>query len=207
MLVIVDYGAGNVASIRNMVRKAGFDSQISSDPAKILSASKLILPGVGHFDHGMQNLRERGLVEALNTRVLEQRVPILGICLGIQLFARRSDEGAAPGLGWLAADVVRFDVAQLGERLRVPHMGWSDVEIVRPHPIFEGLPRPSRFYFVHSYHLQCDTEELVTTRAYHGYSFTASVAQANILGVQFHPEKSHTFGLQVLRNFAGFARP
>jgi glutamine amidotransferase len=202
MIVIVDYGAGNVASIRNMLRKAGFDSEISSSRETVLSASKLILPGVGHYDHGMHELHSRGLVDALNVRVKKDGVPILGICLGLQLFARRSEEGDLPGLGWIAADVKRFDTKRLGEALRVPHMGWADIDIVSSHPIFAGLPSMPRYYFVHSYHLACEAESDVAVRATHGYAFTAGVVHENICGVQFHPEKSHAFGLKLLENFA-----
>ena len=202
MIVIVDYGAGNVASIRNMLRKAGYESEISGSPEALSAATKLILPGVGHFDHGMQGLAERGLLSPLNRRVLEDRVPVLGICLGVQLFARSSEEGELPGLGWIDADVRRFDPARMAEKLRIPHMGWADVEIVKSHPLFSELPSSPRFYFVHSYHLVCDTESDVALRATHGYAFTAAVALDNVMGVQFHPEKSHAYGLRLLENFA-----
>jgi len=202
MIIIVDYGAGNVASIRNMLRKAGFEAEISARPEAVRSASKLILPGVGHYDHGMRELHARGLVEALHARVLQERAPILGICLGVQLFARGSEEGSLPGLGWIAADVKRFDTARMGQSLRVPHMGWADVEVTSLHPLLASLPATPRYYFVHSYHLVCDAEEDVAVRATYGYPFAAGVAHENICGVQFHPEKSHSFGLKLLENFA-----
>lgn len=202
MIVIVDYGAGNVASIRNMLRKAGHDALISSRPEDVLTAAKLILPGVGHYDHGMRELRARGLADALDARVRQEHVPILGICLGVQLFARGSEEGALPGLGWIAADVKRFDIARMSEKLRVPHMGWSDVEIATSHPLFSDLPATPRYYFVHSYHLVCDNESDVAVRASHGYPFAAGIARENLCGVQFHPEKSHAYGLKLLDNFA-----
>lgn len=202
MIVIIDYGAGNVASIRNMLRKAGFDAEISSDSAAVQKASKLILPGVGHFDHGMRELRARGLADVLGARVQQHRVPILGICLGVQLFARASEEGTEPGLGWIAADVKRFDEARLGSHLRVPHMGWADVELCSDHPLLQNLPNQPRYYFVHAYHLCCDNPADVALRATHGYSFVAGVIHDNIYGVQFHPEKSHAFGLKLLENFA-----
>lgn len=202
MIVIVDYGAGNVASIRNMLRKSGHDATISSRPEDVLSAAKLILPGVGHFDHGMRELHERNLVGPLSEQVLQRHVPILGICLGVQLFARRSDEGVLPGLGWIDADVRRFEVARMGPELRIPHMGWADVDIVSTHRLFADLPAAPRYYFVHSFHLVCDRESDVAVRATHGYSFAAGVAHENVCGVQFHPEKSHAYGLKLLQNFA-----
>lgn len=202
MIVIVDYGAGNVASIRNMLRRAGFESTISARSEDVLAASKLILPGVGHFDHGMRELHDRGLVEPLERRVMQEGVPMLGICLGVQLFARRSEEGERPGLGWIAADVKRFDETRVGKALRVPHMGWADVEVVSTSSVFGNLPNEPRYYFVHSYHLVCDDLSDVAVRAQHGYPFVAGIARRNLWGVQFHPEKSHAYGLALLENFA-----
>lgn len=202
MIVIVDYGAGNLASIANMLKKAGFEATISARPDEVRRADKLILPGVGHFDHGMKELEARGLREALDRRVLEERVPILGICLGAQLLARRSDEGDRPGLGWIAADVRRFDQDRLPAQLRIPHMGWADVTVAKPDPLFADVAAPPRFYFVHAFHLHCDADEDVLAWAEHGYRFVAGIAKGNVRGVQFHPEKSHAFGLALLRNFA-----
>lgn len=202
MIVIIDYGAGNVASIRNMLRKAGFSATISGNPQDVLRAAKLILPGVGHFDHGMQVLHERGLVRALEQRVQHDGIPILGICLGAQLFARGSEEGTRKGLGWLSADVRRFDTKRLSTDLRIPHMGWAEVTTTRAHPLLQDLPEQPRFYFVHSYHLHCDDPSDELIQAVHGYPFTAGVAHRNLWGVQFHPEKSHRYGLKLLENFA-----
>lgn len=201
MTLIVDYGAGNLASIRNMLKRAGFEAQISSRPDDVRAAKKLILPGVGHFDHGMRELRARGLVDVLTEQVMTHSVPLLGICLGAQLFARGSEEGSLPGLGWIDADVKRFDAARLHAGLRVPHMGWADVEVTRPSALFQDCSAP-RFYFVHSYHLVCDRDDDVLARATHGYPFVAGVERGKLRGVQFHPEKSHRFGLTLLTNFA-----
>jgi len=202
VITIVDYGAGNLASIANMLRKVGAESRVSADPADVRTADKLILPGVGHFDHGMQNLRARGLDEALTQRVVREGVPILGICLGLQLFARGSEEGTSSGLGWIDADVRRFDTSRMAEALRVPHMGWADVSIEHPDALVESLPPDPRFYFVHSFHIVADHEPDVLVRAVHGYAFVAGVARGHIRGVQFHPEKSHKFGMKLLANFA-----
>lgn len=201
MIVIVDYGLGNLNSIANMLKKVGVHSLISSDPEKIRRAEKLILPGVGAFDAGMQNLNSSGLIALLNELVLAQGKPILGLCLGMQLMARRSDEGHLSGLGWLDADVVRFTFgAETG--LKIPHMAWNTLEILREHPLFAEMPDEPRFYFVHSYHLTLDRHEDVLARTEYGYHFDSVAARGNIMGVQFHPEKSHKFGMRLLKNFA-----
>ena len=202
MLVVVDYGMGNVGSIANMLRKVGAEAQISSDHSVIEAADQLILPGVGAFDQGMHNLGERGLTPLLGRKVLEEKTPILGVCLGMQLFAKASEEGRCPGLGWLDATAVRFRPEASEGKLKVPHMGWNTLEPQRPHPLLEGLEAQARFYFVHSFHLVCTHPSLVLTRTSYGLPFVSSIAQDNILGVQFHPEKSHRFGMQLYRNFA-----
>ena len=202
MITIIDYGAGNLASIRNMLGSLGVESEISSDPGKIEQATKLILPGVGAFDHGMQSLHNRHLIEVMNRKVLEEKTPILGICLGVQLFTKRSDEGNASGLGWLDAETIRFDPASLSADDRIPHMGWRDVEISRSSKLTKDLPENSRFYFVHSYHLRCNSPSDILLSASHGYCFTSGVEKENIFGVQFHPEKSHRFGKKLLANYA-----
>jgi glutamine amidotransferase len=201
MILIVDYGVGNLRSIQNMLARAGHESAISGEPAAIREATKLILPGVGHFRYGMESLQSRGLAEALTGQVVERRVPILGICLGAQLLGRRSDEGGAAGLGWVPMDVVAFDRLRLGPSDKVPHMGWTDTEVT-PGGLFEGLEPHARFYYVHSYHFRCDDPETVISTAWHGYAIASGIRHRNIFGVQFHPEKSHRFGQQVLRNFA-----
>lgn len=203
MIVIVDYGAGNVGSIQNMGRKAGGDLVISGDPDQIARADKLILPGVGAFDVGMGNLRSRGLEAPLNAAVIDRGVPILGICLGAQLLTRRSEEGTCAGLGWIAADTLRFRFApQDGRPARtVPHMGWNFIEPTRTDRLLENLPPEPRYYFVHTYYLACDHDRDVLTWTEYGIRFASSVQRANIWGMQFHPEKSHKFGFALLNNF------
>jgi imidazole glycerol-phosphate synthase subunit HisH len=201
MIVIIDYGLGNPRSIQNMLRRAGFQADISMDPDTLRAASKLILPGVGHFRFGMESLQKLGLVDVLNERVLNARVPILGICLGAQLLGRGSEEGDSSGLNWVPMDTVRFDSSRLKNGEKVPHMGWADTSHTKS-ALFCGMSESPRFYYVHSYHFRCDQQNMVVCTAEHGYRFTSGIASGNILGVQFHPEKSHVYGQELLKNFA-----
>jgi glutamine amidotransferase len=202
MLVILDYNVGNCGSILNMVRKVGGRAIISADHGDIAAADRLILPGVGAFDHGMDELERRGLIAPLTQKVLGGGTPILGICLGMQLFGRASEEGHKPGLGWIDAHTVRFRSPKVAQTpLRIPHMGWNHIAPQRSHPLLDGLSRQSRFYFVHSYHMLCDRPDNVLCTTNYGDDFTSAVVHGNIVGVQFHPEKSHRYGLQLIRNF------
>lgn len=205
-IVIVDYGLGNPASVHNMLRKAGAASIVTADRDVIRAAQRLILPGVGAFDHGMQNLHERGLVEVLNDAVLERRVPMLGICLGLQLMSRGSEEGQHVGLGWLDADTVRFE-GEVFRGLRIPHMGWNRVLPATTSFLSAPLEDDARFYFVHSYHLRCRRREDVALTATYGDTIVAGAVNGNIAGTQFHPEKSHRFGLALLKRFAEWSPP
>jgi glutamine amidotransferase len=201
VIVIVDYGVGNPAAVQNMLRKAGHDARVSADVRTIAGADKLILPGVGAFDHAMSNLAESGLIEVLHDTVLVRRTPVLGICLGLQLMCRGSEEGALSGLQWLPADVVRFSFPD-GEPLRVPHMGWNSVRGAGDNFLARTLNDEARFYFVHSYHVRCDDPDHVALTTTYGGLVAAGVVHRNVAGTQFHPEKSHRFGLAVLRGFA-----
>jgi glutamine amidotransferase len=207
MIVIVDYGVGNLGSILNMLKKIGAEAVISADPGEIAQANKLILPGVGAFDHGMQNLYQRNLVAALNNSVLQQRIPILGICLGMQLFTIGSEEGQLPGLGWINARTIRFGSGKQNHGIRVPHMGWNSPRVVRPGVLFRDTGEDMRYYFVHSYHAICNEKIDVTTVTTYGSEFVSSFERRNVLGVQFHPEKSHKFGMRVLENFVTWVGP
>jgi glutamine amidotransferase len=201
MIVVVDYGVGNLASILNMLRRLRASATISGDPAVIALADSIILPGVGAFDHAMRKLREGSLLSAVEKRVLRDRVPTLGVCLGFQLLSRGSEEGTESGLGWIDAETVRFDASRASERISIPHMGWSNVSITRAHPLLATEEEEVRFYFAHSYHLRCNDPTNIIASASHGYSFPAAIAHGNVMGVQFHPEKSHVFGMRLLRNF------
>lgn len=204
MLIIIDYGVGNLSSIKNMLKKIGVDAEISGNVQDIQGAEKLILPGVGHFDYGMQHLHESGLLNALNEKVLQNKTPILGICLGVQLLTYCSEEGKEKGLGWIKGKTVAFDKTKLDVDHKIPHMGWTDIKCFEESKLFTSMYAEPRFYFVHSYHLQLEnpSDELAT--ANYGYDFTVGIEHENILGVQFHPEKSHKFGMKLLENFVKY---
>jgi imidazole glycerol-phosphate synthase subunit HisH len=204
LIAIVDYGLGNLGSIINMCKKLGFPATICTDPSKLSAATKLILPGVGAFGLGMQNLRERGFVTPLEELVLGKRIPILGICLGMQLMTQSSEEGGGAGLGWFAARTVRFRFEGPDAKiLKVPHMGWNQVHRAKPSRLFAEMFDEPRFYFVHSFHVMCDNATDVLARTHHGYDFVSAIERDNMFGIQSHPEKSHKFGLRLMRNFLG----
>jgi imidazole glycerol-phosphate synthase subunit HisH len=203
MIIIVDYGLGNLGSIKNMLRKIGFASEISSDIKTIASASKIILPGVGAFDTGMSRLMDLDLVPLLNKKVIEEKTPVLGICLGAQLMCRKSEEGSLAGLGWFDAEVLafkgRFDT---GKELPVPNMGWIDVGLHSKSLLTENLPENSRFYFVHSFFIKANKKEDILMTSDYGFTYDSALHKGNIFAVQYHPEKSHKYGFQLLKNFA-----
>jgi glutamine amidotransferase len=202
LVTIVDYGVGNLKSIANMFQRIGVPSRLVSRPEELSEATKILLPGVGAFDAGMSALHERGLVDALNERATLAKVPILGICLGMQLLAESSEEGELAGLGWIPGRSQRLAFVPPTPPLKVPHMGWNVVTPTRESPLFSAVPMPRRFYFVHSYHLVCACAEDVLATTSYGIEFTSAVAHENILGLQFHPEKSHKYGMAVLKAFA-----
>ena len=201
MIVIVDYGLGNLASVLNMFKKAGVKNVcISSDETVIENATKLILPGVGAFDAGMDNLEKSGLIPLLNKKVMEDKIPLLGICLGMQLLTKKSEEGVKPGLGWIDAETVKFNLDPV-LKLKVPHMGWNYIKVLNQNPLID-MGSKNRFYFVHSYYVKCKDESQSIATSDFGIDFTCMVNKDNIYGAQFHPEKSLKFGMQVLDNFA-----
>ena len=202
MIAVIDYGMGNLGSIRNMFSRIGIASVVTSSSDDIERAEKLVLPGVGSFDQAMDSLERLGLALVLNKLVIERRKPILGICLGMQLMSTRSEEGTKNGFGWLNAETVRFRFTDHTSSYRVPHMGWNSLDIIRPNWLFSSQPYDARYYFVHSYHVQCRTEENVIAKTTYGMAFHSAIVRENIVGLQFHPEKSHKFGMKVLQRFA-----
>ena len=200
MISLVDYGVANLGSMRNMLRRIGAETELVTTADGIAKASKVILPGIGAFDHGMEALHNLGLVEALRRRVLGDGVPFFGVCLGAQLLGESSAEGKRPGLGLVPSRCERLP-ADGDAGIRVPHMSWAQIEPTRPDPILGGLDEKARFYFVHSYHVVCSDPVDVLAIAHYGIPFTAMGRRGNIYGAQFHPEKSHRFGMQLLTNF------
>lgn len=200
MIVVLDYGLGNLGSIKKMVRRVGGSCEISSSVEAIADATKLVLPGVGSFDKAMQNLRSGGFLDILNQRVLRDGVPCLGICLGMQILFESSEEGQEKGLGWIKGRVRRFSFEE-GSKLRIPHMGWNVGYPVRPSPLLDNMFAENRFYFVHSYHVECDDPDDVMLYTEYGYRFPSGIQRGQIYGLQFHPEKSHKFGKRIFEAF------
>lgn len=194
-VVVIDYQLGNIGSVLNMLRKIGVEAICSHAADDICEADKLILPGVGAFDHGVRNLHEFGLIDVLNHEVLIKKKPILGICLGMQLLLNESEEGKLKGLGWLEGRCVKFSFKNDNEHLKIPHMGWNVVKGYK-----EGQEEV-RFYFVHSYHAQCKNNTDVLGTAHYGYEFPAIIGSNHIIGAQFHPEKSHRYGMEFFKKF------
>lgn len=201
MITIVDYGLGNLGSIKNMLKKIGADSVITADHETISKAEKLILPGVGSFDNGMKNLKELGLVDLLNQKVLEEKTPVLGICLGMQLITAKSEEGTEKGLGWLDAEAVKFKVDPGTKKFSIPHMGWEYVQQMKESKLFEGMYDEPKYYFVHSYYIRCNDPQDVLLNTHYSHDYVSGFEKGNILGVQFHPEKSHKYGMKLFKNF------
>ncbi len=203
MIGILDYGMGNVGSIQNMLKHIGYDSVITRDPAQVEAADKLILPGVGAFDEGMRQVRTLGLEPLIRRHAVEKHKPLLGICLGMQLLGTASEEGTASGLSLLPFHCVRFQPDSSADSLyKIPHMGWDRVTSCKQSPLTDGLEGPQRFYFVHSYYARCTEPDIALLACDYGVSFAAAVSRGNIYGTQFHPEKSHRFGMALLKNFA-----
>ena len=201
MNLVIDAGLGNVGSLLNMLRYLGFEAEAGASPAQVARATRLLLPGVGAFDHGMRKLEDSGLVPALRERVTRDKVPLLGICLGMQLLGQSSEEGNLSGLGFLPMQTRRFTFPAGATALRVPHMGWNVCEPVGPESPLAMVPAPRRFYFVHSYHVLCDDPACIAGKTRYGIEFTSAVRKENIWGVQFHAEKSHRYGMALLEHF------
>jgi len=200
-VTIIDYGLGNIRSVQNMIKKIGCNSIISSDTNVILNSKKLILPGVGSFGKGMNNLKSKGLINTLNEKVLNDQTPILGICLGMQLMTKFSEESNLEGLDWIDAKTIKFQKSNMSDEYKIPHMGWSEIDIKKRSNCFVNVDKEQRFYFTHAYHVKCQDDSNVLATTKYGYNFTSAFIKDNIVGVQFHPEKSHVFGMQFFKNF------
>lgn len=201
MIHIVDYGLGNVQAFLTMFKRLGVDATRAKTSDDLIGATKIILPGVGAFDHAIELLDQSGMRPVLESLVLKDRVPVLGICVGMQILATSSDEGHLKGLGWVSGKVRAFRANEHSANLPLPHMGWNDVKPKSDSPLFAGLETDARFYFLHSYYFECD-ESHVDAVASYGFDFSCAVSAGNVYGVQFHPEKSHHFGTKLLKNFA-----
>lgn len=201
MITIVNYGLGNLGSIQNMFKRIGIKSLITDDISKIHEADKILLPGVGSFDTAMKRIHEGGFRKVLDIKAMEEKIPILGICLGMQLLTDSSEEGKEKGLGWIPAKTVAFRFTK-DENLKIPHMGWNIANPIRECRLTSDFVKESRFYFVHSYYVRVDDESHSILKTNYGIEFDAGINRDNVFGVQFHPEKSHKFGMKVLQNFA-----
>jgi glutamine amidotransferase len=203
MISVIDYGAGNIGSVLNMIKHVGGVAEVVRDSHGVLGASKILLPGVGSFDNAMTRLANLDLIEPLKAQAAEG-TPFLGICLGMQLLANHSEEGKLEGLGLIPGKVRRFRFEGETASLKVPHMGWNRASPTMDHPLIAGLGEDARFYFVHSYFFECENSDNALLRSFYGRAFTSGVKHENVMGVQFHPEKSHRYGMQLIKNFVGF---
>lgn len=202
MIVIIDYNMGNFAAIKNMLKKLGHDALVTTNPNDLNKASKIILPGVGSFDYGIENLDKLGFVDILKHKVVVEKIPILGVCLGMQLLTNSSEEGKKSGLGYIDAKTVKFVFNNKDYKLKVPNMGWNQINKKTNNSILESKFEQQRFYFVHSYYVICNKKEDILATSNYGIEFVSAFRRNNIFGCQFHPEKSHKYGLEVLKNFA-----
>ena len=203
MIAVIDYGLGNIAAFLNVFKRLNLEASVARSAEDIFQATRFILPGVGSFDRAMQRLRESGMCEALTERVVGDEAPVLGVCVGMQMLARSSEEGEEAGLGWIDGSVKGLESLQHTAKLPLPHMGWNDVEPAGENGLFSEFEPGAKFYFLHSYYLECDRPKDTAAIAIYGTQFSCAVSRRNVHGVQFHPEKSHHFGSRLLENFAG----
>ncbi|HTH58190.1 MAG TPA: imidazole glycerol phosphate synthase subunit HisH [Cyclobacteriaceae bacterium] len=202
MIAIVNYGSGNIQAIGNIFKRSNIDFFVAEAPEQLEQATKLILPGVGAFDKTMQQLIDSGLKEKLDDLVLHRKVPVLGICVGMQILGKDSEEGQLNGLGWIDGHVKKIDVSKFTHKPHVPHMGWNSVKPLHQHPLMEGIDLNQGFYFLHTYFFSCNKKENILCTTEYGNEFASGVYSNNVYGMQFHPEKSHSNGIQLLENFA-----
>lgn len=202
MISIVDYGLGNLKAFVNIYKRLNIPAEIITTRQQLNKSTKIILPGVGAFDHAMGQLNTSGLRDTLDELVIDKKIPVLGVCVGMQMLANASDEGQLEGLKWLDGNVKRFDVSQIKHATQLPHMGWNDVMPSKPNPLLVGLEEDAVFYFLHSYYFSCNNPDDSIAETDYGIRYSCAVNNENIYGVQFHPEKSHNYGIQLLKNFA-----
>lgn len=202
MITIINYGSGNIRAIANIYEQLRIPFIIADVPEQVKGAEKIILPGVGAFDETISMLDSTGFREVLNIEVLENKIPVLGICVGMQILAWRSDEGQLPGLGWIAGEVRKIDKSELQYKPKLPHLGWNSVSLQKDCALFKGINQEDGFYFLHSYYFECNDKQNEMATTFYGHTFASAVNCGNVFGVQFHPEKSHNNGIQLLKNFA-----
>jgi glutamine amidotransferase len=202
MITLIDYGVGNIFAFQNVYKRLDIPTKIAKTQEDLSDAKKLILPGVGSFDYAMLQLNASGMREKLDDLVLEKKIPVIGICVGMQMMGNRSDEGKLEGLKWIDSEILKFDESLIQHRTKLPHMGWNEVAPIKNHPLFIGLEKEAIFYFLHSFYFKCiDPKDSIALSDY-GISFSSAVNRDNIYGIQFHPEKSHQYGEKLLHNFA-----
>jgi glutamine amidotransferase len=202
MITIIDYGVGNIFAFQNVYRRLNIPTKIAKTAKDLLDAEKLILPGVGSFDYAMNQLNNSGMRETLDELVLKLKIPVIGICVGMQMMGNRSDEGQVDGLRWIDSEILKFDESLVNHRTKLPHMGWNDVTPIENQPLFLGLEKNAIFYFLHSFYFKCNNKNESIATSEYGISFSSAVNRENIYGIQFHPEKSHLYGEKLLSNFA-----
>ena len=202
MITIVDYGSGNINAITNIYKLLKTPFSIASTPSELESAEKIILPGVGSFDYCMSKLNNSGLKEVLNKKVLKDKVPVLGICIGLHIMALDSEEGVLPGLGWIDGNVKKFDESKLLEKPKIPHMGWNSIQVKTIPELFKDVNQEQGFYFIHSYYIELENKKNIMTTTNYVIDFVSGINSSNIYAVQFHPEKSHSNGVKLLKNFS-----
>ncbi len=202
MITLIDYGVGNIFAFQNVFRRLDIPTKIAKSSQDLLDAQKLILPGVGSFDYAINRLNDSGMREKLDELVLEKKIPVIGICVGMQMMGNRSDEGTEEGLKWIDGDILKFDEKLIQHRTKLPHMGWNDVIPVNNHSLFNGIEKDAIFYFLHSFYFKCKNPSDTIATSEYGISFSSAVNRDHIFGIQFHPEKSHHYGERLLHNFA-----
>jgi glutamine amidotransferase len=202
MITIIDYGVGNISAFQNVYKRLDIPTKIAKKSKDLDDAEKLILPGVGSFDYAMSQLYASGMRDKLDELVIQVKVPVIGICVGMQMMGNRSDEGKLEGLKWIDSEILKFDENLIQQRTKLPHMGWNDVTPINNHPLFKGLEKDAIFYFLHSFYFKCNNPTDSIAFSEYGISFSSAVNRDNIYGIQFHPEKSHQYGEKLLHNFA-----